>query len=485
MSNYLQGKRQLFRSILLGLIVIAFSGQSALAQSFNFEQIEQVARDFTVVLKLKIQIEFGMQSSEQEQRLLGTIVTQDGMILFDGSFLANEHALSSMAGMTIKTTPKRIDVQTLDGKKYQAEYIGVDRFTKLGFARITDAKGTKFAPVQFAQAPSFKVGHWVALYMLMPEFVTPQIAADVGMVSTNINQPESFTLTVGFNDGELASVLYNEEAVPVGVLGALMDPTSANTDVSGMIESFNEFEMPLLGVITGERIAKLIADPPKRGEPDRSWLGITLQALTKDIAEFLNVSDAGGIIINDVVKDSPAEKAKLRVGDIIYAINGQRVEIDLDEKVPLFQRRISEMPPGTQIEFTVLRSKDDRIDTVQVLAELQDAPVTAFNAPSYKNEALEYTVRKLVFGDYVRHNLEVGSLNGVVVSELREGGLAEIGGLQTGDIIQRIGDAPVVSIEDAQSAMKKIEAEKPREIIFFIWRDNKTMFVNVKTDWRG
>lgn len=484
MNRFLQTLRPLMW-VGMTLALSIGSRQPAQAQTFDFERIEQSARDFTVVLKLKIEIEFGMQSTEQEQRLLGTIVTQDGMILFDGSFLANEHTLSAMSGMTIKTTPKRIEVQTLDGKKYQAEYVGVDRFTKFGFARITDAKGAKFTPVQFVKDPAFKVGSWVALYMLMPEFVVPQIAADIGMVSVNVLQPEKFTLTVGFNSGELAAVLFDEQLAPVGVLGALMDPTSANTDVSGMIESFNDFEMPLLGVVTGDRIAKLIADPPKQGEPDRSWLGITLQALTSDIAEFLNVNEAGGIIVNDVIKDSPADKASLKVGDIIYEFNGQRVEVDEDEKVPVFQRRIAEMAPGTQVEFSVLRPKDERVDTLKVLATLQNAPVTATNAPSYKNEALEFTVRKLVFGDFVRHNLEVGSLDGVVVSELREGGLAEIGGLQNGDIIQRIGDVPVASIEDAERAMKKIESEKPRELIFFIWRDNKTMFVNVKTDWRG
>jgi serine protease Do len=320
--------------------------------------------------------------------------------------------------------------------------------------------------------------------MLLPEFVSPQIAADIGMISTHLQKPEPFALTVGFNTMEMASVLYNEQLMPVGILGSLLDPTSANTDPSGMVESFNQYDVPLLGIVTGDRIAKLITSPPKKGEPDRSWLGITLQALTNDIADFLHVQQDGGIIVNDVVKDSPAEKADLKVGDIIYEINGEEVEVDREEEVPIFQRRIAEMPSGTQVEFSVFRPKDEQIDTLKLLAKLESAPVSALNAPNYENKALEFTTRNIVFSDYMMRNLEVNSLNGVVVSELREGGLAEVGGLQMGDIVQRIGSEVITSVDDVHTTMDELGEQKPREVIFFVWRDNKTMFVNVKTDWK-
>jgi S1-C subfamily serine protease len=338
--------------------------------------------------------------------------------------------------------------------------------------------------VRFASSPEFRIGNWVALYMLLPEFVSPPIAADIGMISTHLQKPEPFALTVGFNNMEMASVLYNEQLEPVGILGSLMDPTSANTDPSGMVESFNQFDIPLLGIITGDRIAKLISSPPRKGEPDRSWLGITLQALTPDIGDFLHVKQTGGIIVNDVVKESPAEKAGLSVGDIIYQINGDAIDVDREEEVPIFQRRIAEMPSGTQVEFSVFRPTGDRIDTLKLLAKLESAPLTALNAPNYENKALEFTTRNIVFSDYMARNLEVNSLSGVVVSELREGGLAEVGGLQMGDIVQRIGSEVITTVDDVRTAMEELEKQKPREVIFFVWRDNKTMFVNVKTDWK-
>jgi serine protease Do len=389
-----------------------------------------------------------------------------------------------MSGMSIRVTPVKIEVTTLQGKKYKAELVGIDRFTQLGFARITDAGGTRFASVQFSMNQQFKIGSWLAAYMLLPEFVTPPVAADIGMISSLIDSPEKFPLTVGFGGLEMASVLYDERLTPVGVLGALMDPSSASTDAGGMISGSGEGDVQLLGVVTGERIQKLIASPPKKGEDERSWLGITLQALTKDIGEFLNVGASGGIIVTDVVKGSPAAKSGMAVGDVIHEINGQPVEVDMEEKVPIFQRRIAEMAPGTQVEFSVLRPHDQKVDTLRVVATLEKAPLTAANAPTYESKDFEFKVRNIVFSDYIQNNLDVGSLTGVVVSDLKQSGLADVGGLELGDVIQRIGSNSITSIDDVQAVMTKITTDKPREVVFFVWRNNKTMFVNVKTDWK-
>ena len=113
------------------------------------------------------------------------------------------------------------------------------------------------------------------------------------MISALIETPEPFVLTVGFSELELASVLFDQRLNPVGVLGGLMDPSSATSDASGLVESFGEFGVPLLGVISAERLEQMILDPPERGKIDRAWLGISLQALTPDIAGFLDIEAPG------------------------------------------------------------------------------------------------------------------------------------------------------------------------------------------------
>lgn len=482
--NSKTGNRFILRvvTMALGLFVTSLWSVGR-TQTFDFVKLGQAVEAYTVIIDMKLEISFGVHTNEQEDRLLGTIVSPDGLILFNGGALSTDDAYSSYAGFSVKTTPIEIEITTLDGRRFEGEYVGVDRFTRIGFMRILGAGEEEFKPISFRPENKFEIGSWLAVYTLLPEFVHPPMAADVGMISTIIKSPEYFPLTVGFNSLQITSVLFNEALEPVGVLGLLDNPSASSMDPGGMLDSFDRFGMPLLGVITGDRLAKLIADPPQKGKIDRGFLGITLQALTEDIAAFWNLDSPGGIIVNDVVKNSPAAQAGLEVGDIIYEVNGQPVEVDKEEKVPVFRRFIAEQGPGAAIEFGVLRVGEAGVDTLQLLATLQTAPMAATDAPEYESKGLEFKVRDLVHDDYAYHNLDSETFNGVVVSELEQGGLADLEGLTIGDIIQRVGNTVVNSVEEIKPVLDDIEKRKPEEVIFFVWRNNKTLFVNVKTHW--
>ncbi|MEA2030312.1 MAG: PDZ domain-containing protein [candidate division Zixibacteria bacterium] len=469
-------------AVLLALALILFLTPSTLAQKFNFNLLEQKIQSFSVIIDMKLEISFGIHTAKQSERYLGTIVSRDGMVIFNGSSLNNSAGMQGLSGFSVKTNPTFIEISTMDGKTYEAEFIGVDRFTDIGFLRIK-GDSNQFTPIEFKGDQEFQTGDWLSLYMLLPEFINPPLTADVGMISTLVESPERFPLTVGFNSLQITSVLFNKDLEPVGVLGALIDPSTANTDPSGLLESFGQYGIPLLGVITAERLERMIDDPPHRGIVDRGWLGISLQALTPDIAEYWELNLSGGIIVNEVIGSSPAEKAGLLKGDIICQVNGQQIEVDKEEKLSVFQRQMAELGPGTAVELTVIRRDDTQDDTLNLLATLKAAPMAAADADEYECESLEFNVRNMVFADYIGNNLDAETFAGVVVSEFKRGGPANVGGLRLGDIIQRIGDSEISSVEEAELAMTDIEAAKPAEVIFFVWRNNQTLFVNVKTDW--
>ncbi len=452
------------------------------AQEFDFEKLEEKIARFTVVMDMTIEVSFGMNSSEEQEKFLGTIVSKEGLVIFNGAPLIGENG-GSLRGMTIKTVPVKIEVTTLDGNSYDATYIGVDRFTKIGFAQIDVSDDDDFEPVEFVNDAQFKIGDWLALYMLLPDYIEPPLAADVGMVSTLIESPEEMPLTIGFSTLQITSVLFDKSLNAVGVLGLVLDPTTASMDMGGMLESMGQMGRPVLGVITSEKLERIIADPPHKGSADRGWLGISLQALTSDLAEFWSLDNKGGIIVNDVIASSPASKAGIETGDIILEVNGQAVDVDREDKIPVFQRSIAEMGPEASVELAIFRPADKGGKQINLIVQLEPTPMSAADAPEYENDALEFKVRDMVFSDYMIFNLDQDEFDGVFVSELKQGGLSNIGGLGIGDIIQRIDNVPVESIEDIESVMDRIESEKPGEVIFFVWRDNKTLFVNVKTDW--
>jgi S1-C subfamily serine protease len=90
----------------------------------------------------------------------------------------------------------------------------------------------------------------------------------------------------------------------------------------------------------------------------------------------------------------------------------------------------------------------------------------------------------MVFADYNIYNLDRQTFNGVVVKEVESGSWAEVGGMQPGDIIQSIGSQKITSVDDAKAQLEKIAEDKAKEVVFFVWRDTKTLFINIKTHWQ-
>lgn len=463
--------------IAICLSLVFTLAEAGLVQDFDFEKLNKNAREVSVIIDMTVEVSFGAHKAEHELQYLGTVVTPDGLVLFNGNELADEAA---MGGFSVRTEPTSVQLKTLDGETLKGQFVGVDRYTRLGFIRILSEEDREFEAIEFKKDASFAVGQWVALIMLLPDFIDPPLAADVGMISTIVRSPEFFPLTVGFSSLQLTSVLYDESLQAVGVLGALMNPDENGDAFS---EALGEYGIPLLGIVTSEKLQKLIENPPTRGEVDRAWLGIRLQALTEDMAEFWDLDIDGGIIVNEIIKNSPAEEAGLKVGDIVWQINGESLEVNREENLGVFQRNIAQRPPGEAVELSVMRPEEGELKSMKLIVNLTKAPMAATDSPEYENEVLEFTARNLVFNDYMLLNEDPEDLSGVLVSELVQGGLADIGGLNFGDIIQRVGATPVSSVTELEAIMDNIEQNRPSEVVFFVRRGSKTLFVNVKTDW--
>lgn len=470
--------------LIVSLMIVLLSFGTLSAQNFNFDKIYGEASQYTVAVNLVIEVSFGTQTTEAKNRGIGSIVGSDGLVMFDGTPIDSDDPFSIMSGMQVSANPKSIEVVMMDGTKYPAEFIGIDRFTKIGFCRIISEDKKKFPSVKFKDRKSFRVGEWLALYTLLPEYVSPQLGADIGLVSANINEPEQFILTAGFNELEITSILYDTSGAPVGILGDLENPALSGFDASRMMESFSNMEdfVPLLGVVEADRLNKLIKDPPKLGKIDRGWLGIYLQALTPDIAEFWNVGTKGGIIVNEVVKDSPADSAGMLTGDIIFELEGHPVEVNKEENLPVFQKKISELGAGASVAMTILRRAENGLDTLGLTVTLAPAPISPAEAPEYEDNNFEMKIRDMVFADYNIFNLD-RDFKGVVIKEIEPGSWGAVGGIFPGDIIQSIDGVKTDSVEDARVALEKVDTERPAEVVFFIWRDSKTLFINIKTDW--
>lgn len=464
--------------------------QSVRSQSFDFEKILKQAQDYTVIVKATLAMSMGAEPFEFDVRGLGTVVTNEGLVMIDGSLIDMHSAVSAFYGGATSFDVRSLTVTTLSGVTYDAEWLGSDNFSGLGFLRlkdISDLEDEDLSPVRFRQQRKFSVGQWLALLMLLPENITPPLAVDIGLVNAIMVEPEQAPLIVGFSDNQINAVLYNSQSEPIGVLASVGSAGGDGfLDPGSILDAFGRSSggYPLLGALSAERLKPLIENPPQPGVKDRGWLGVSFQALNSDIAAYWNLDLSGGVIINEVVKNSPAEKAGLEVGDVIVSINDDSLNVDKEENLRVFSRVISELGAGAVAEFAIMRP--DTLSVFQaksVVVELGQAPITSLEAETYEEDLFEFSVRDMVFSDYLMYNLDQESFQGAWVTEIRGGGWADLGGLRSGDIVQMINSQPVTSSSDLKTQMQDVRETKPSEVVFFVWRNNRTLFVNIKPIW--
>lgn len=474
--------------VVFAIILSAAFSPTLVAQDFDFARLNDRAQEHTVIVKATVSMSMGNEPFETKVRGIGVLVTEDGLVIVNASLIDFGSGMPAYFGVSGGFDVFNLTVSTLSGESYGAEWLGIDRLTGVGFLRVRDPESPKFKPISFSTRKSYSVGEWVALFYLLPDYVEPPLGADIGMITALLTEPERAPLVIGFSETQINSALYDQQGRAIGILSEVANPRNAAEfiDPSAYLSSLGGGmgAYPMLGILSPERLKPLIENPPKPGKKHRGWLGVSYQALNEEIAEYWGLDIEGGVIINEVVKNSPADKAGVLVGDILYAINDEPLKVTREENVGIFSRRIGEFGPGSVTELQALRADESgEFHKVDLIAELVEAPITSAEADTYDDERFDFKARNLVFNDYLYYNLDQDEFQGVWVSEVQSGGWAELGGLFPGDIVQLVNGVAVSTVLELESEMRQIAEQKLSEVIFFVWRDNKTLFVNIKPDW--
>ncbi len=235
-------------------------------------------------------------------------------------------------------------------------------------------------------------------------------------------------------------------------------------------------------------VLDLETKPPKGAgqELPRAWLGVQTQVLTPTVAEALGLKGTQGFRVARVLPGTQAEKAGLKLGDVITHVDGEALKASQEQDGEILKRKIEDMDVGADAKLSVLRegAKSD------ITVSLQEAPETAADADKAKDEVLELAVREMTYMDYVEHTDkappakgEKGEIQGLVVSEVSPGGWASVAGLQGGDILLTYHDQPATTIQEFKDAVKKTAEARPKIVKLFVRRERSTAFVFVQPDW--
>ena len=213
-------------------------------------------------------------------------------------------------------------------------------------------------------------------------------------------------------------------------------------------------------------------------EARKAWVPISVQVLTRELAERLDMTGRTGVRITRVFGGA-AEAAGLKVGDVITALDGNALEASQPSDADLFATLIRQYKIGSMAMLTVVRDNKQ----LEVPVKLDTSPRLPREMKKYEDPSFEFRVRDLAAADRVASRLPPDQ-TGVLVDAVREGGWAALGHLADGDVLLTIDGDPVVDVEAVQRRMAQVAQTKPRSVVFKVRRGIRTFFVELETGWR-
>ena len=386
---------------------------------------------------------------EQESQSLGSgfIISSDGYIL------TNAHVVDHAEKITVRLTDKR---------EFKAKVIGADKRTDVALLKI-EANG--LPKVALGNPDQIKVGEWVLAIGSSFGFdnsVTAGIVSAKGRSLPQENFVPFIQTDVAINPGNSGGPLFNMKGEVIGINSQIYSRSGGYMGLS--------FSIPIdvaMDVVTQLR---------STGKVTRGRIGVTIQEVTRELAESFGLSKAGGALISGVEKGGPADKAGVRPSDVILKFDGKAVASSAD-----LPRIVAATKPGTKVSVQLWR-KGSTLDVSVVVGEIKDEGGVAqrggsrgsAEGSSESETRLGVVVSEL--NDQQKAELQVEG--GLIVEDLK--GAAARSQLQRGDVILAVGNIEIRSAEQFNEVLKKVP--RGRNIALLVRRSEGTVYVPIKLD---
>ncbi|ADC90128.1 protease Do [Thermocrinis albus DSM 14484] len=376
----------------------------------------------------------------QERRSLGSGVIIDYK---NGKFyiLTNNHVVQNAQKIRVRFDPHM---------EKDARLVGGDPRTDVAVLEV-DAKGIDNPAARVAKlgnSDNLKVGQ---LVIAIGNPYGLERTVTVGVISAlrrsiGLTQYESYIQTdAAINPGNSGGPLVNIKGEVIGINTAIV------AEGQGL-----GFAIPI-------NLARWVADQLiEKGKVVRGWLGVVIQDITPEIAETIGIKE--GVLIAQVMPSSPAAKAGLRPGDVIIAINGEKVS-----EVRDLQFRVMKTKPGTEVTLRIVRDKKET-DVKVVVGELPESPPSA-EAPQ-QTENLGLSLRDLTPTEQSRLGVK-----GVLVMGVVPGSPAYRSGVRPGDVIISVNNQPVDNSTQFWQRIEEIKRAGRDRALILIRRGGNNLFL--------
>lgn len=370
----------------------------------------------------------GNRRPMHKQRSLGSgfLVSPDGYIV------TNNHVVAEAESIRVT-----MDDQNGKTKDYKATLIGSDEETDLALLKV-DA--TNLPYLVFGNSDALKVGEWL-LAIGNPFGLDHTVTAGIlSAINRNIRSGpfDNFLQTdASINPGNSGGPLLNMAGQVVGINTAII--------ASGQGIGF---------AIPSNMAAKII-DQIKNGKKiSRGWIGVTIQDVDENVAKALGLKDNSGALVGSVLENEPAQKAGVRDGDVILAVDGQ----DIEDSAALL-RAIADKAPGSTAALTIWR--DGKTENINVTLGERKAINSNGKLGSKReqsNSELGISVRPLRAAERKEMKLQEGE--GLLIVNVEPDKPAAEADLRAGDVILKVNQAPVRSSEELANFVREMGAKR-------------------------
>jgi serine protease Do len=386
------------------------------------------------------------QPREQREHSLGSgvIVSPDGYIL------TNNHVVEGASDVQVTLSDKR----TL-----KAKIVGTDPRTDIAVLKIPTSN---LSTVTLGDSAKAKVGD-IVLAIGDPfgigETVTMGIVSATGRRDLRLEGPEGYEdfiqTDASINPGNSGGALVNTRGELIGINTAIISNGGGGNQGIGFAVPVNMARTVMEQIL-------------KTGKVTRGYLGVGIQGVTPDLAKAFSLPSAEGALVGEVTPDSPGAKAGLQKGDVITALNGQKITDYTDLRL-----RISQTAPGTPVTLDVYRNGQKQ-QMKATLGEFPEKTQTAANTPQGESPALEGVQVEGLSNDIAQQlNLPAGT-RGVVITRVDPNSAAAEAGLERGDVIQEVNRKAVNNVEQFRAAVRGA-ANQP--LLLLVNRGGNTQYV--------
>ncbi|MBC6414428.1 MAG: Do family serine endopeptidase [Chromatiales bacterium] len=370
------------------------------------------------------------------------------IISADGEVISNYHVVEGAEQIIVKLNDRR---------EMTAEVIGFDKISDIVLLKID---GDNLPTVKIGSSQALKVGQWVLAIGTPFGFdytVTAGIVSAKGRSLPDSNYVPFLQTDVAINPGSSGGPLFNLAGEVVGINSQIYSRTGSYSGLS--------FAIPI------DLVLDIVDQIKETGAVARGWLGVYIQEITGDLSKSFNLDKPTGALVSQVVKDSPAEKAGIEVGDIILRFNN--IEIAYSSMLPPL---VGSVMAGNKAIVEVLRGND--IIDIEVIIMQLPSPSTiaaAGGENSKQAEVLGMTLNELSAKQRKKPNLKQG---GLIVENIQDGA-AKQAGVQKGDILIMLNNQHFETVTQFKDIVDKLPEDRFNALL--VIRDNENpLFIALK-----